>query len=1504
MDQTLSNADLREWLRALNLLSIGMSAAIDDGGNLLPVSGLGEKLQAAAARLQAFGLLHTVIVAAAQGGIDSPLEQAAAYPGVQRAATVEHAIRVLAHEALPYQGAVRKVPQDMVLPNQARPRFGESIYQVLSLLRPLEEEQPARMAQPSAEEDPRQVWRGVEIRRWEEELLSQPTHYQPLSVEDVLEGASPVAGKDRGIVPRLVVAGPPGSGKSTLLAFLAWRCVYDQPPLAPGGRRCLPVLVRLRNWEQWAVKEQNYALPDYLAHTYEGLIHPPDASLCRQWLRLGLVFLLLDGLDEIHGDPTYLEQGLKALLDAEAYARCPLVLTCRTVFYDQYRALGHDLPLFALGGLDDRQQVAFVRAYPARSSHFDPDSCLEGLRRLPYLRPLAANPLLLSIFCLVADDPHGLKLPLSRGDLYQRTLARLLEAAKKQKRVEVAYPRQASNLTRARKQQLAEETALQLWLAQTGRRLSFGEEQLQEALTQAVSHLPGYEAVTAPLVDALLVDLRDNAGLWRGSEGGEYVFLHLTIQEFLVACALARRLNERGWEQAQVSSDGHGSLVSELILKRAWDPGWQEVLVFLAGRLKKPDTMLRALLTERVTAFHQLLLLAGRCLGEIGEQRVDAGLSEEIVKGLLALLSSVSEVDRQRASKVLGEMASKRALEGLLAALRNNDSGVAAAAARALGQIADQRATEGLLAALSGSDSNVSWAAARALGQIGDPAALPALLQILYNAPSDEVPAAVRALREIGARAVPYLLQALDDLNMSQGLANPTFFNAHATGGEVSVIDSQLSDVRPIIVRALGIAGDRSAVPALLQVRDDPDRRIATAARWALSQIEHRPEAAELPAAMNDLVQVLKEAVTAKSDERDVANGLPLQQVQPSEEPKAPLLHALDNPRSDVSSTLAQVTDPFDGFADVPAFAEGLSSTAEGVEPAGPAAEIENLALAADTLRLLADPDAELQRLMQDPDSDLYWALTQVLEHFDTLADIPKYVESMQQNGLKPGSETTTSRDASNSVPIASLLQALRGPNWPRRMAASDQLAAIGAPAVQGLLQVLRESRPEDEAAWGAAEALRKMTDRMAVPHLLQAMKDPIYFVRGIAMQALGSIGDPVAVPALSEALQDPHNDVRQVAAEALGKIGNHAEDAALVRGPAIPEATLEELVEALRTQDNALRRSAYKSLLQLEIGASASMALSTLIDVWQNPALDDDKRRECYEMMAGLASRAYAADPAHWVDLSHNLIAPTAYTLATSLETELPERARDAETGYRHVLQHLPGFGPALQNLGLLLLEWPGRAGEAAAILEQHISQHSGDAISWYGLGLAHGTLKDYQQSLRAFRQSASVAKESRQKVRALLQCAGACISAAQQPNAGGHWVKDARDYLGQVATLEPDHPYSHVRAAQLHLVRGDWRTAKEEAREADYMGVRSAELRFVQGLALLRSGLSAAAAEEYERGARRAEDWRDVQEAIEALERETSTRTLPGGDEILSRLRSRHAELVARWSLQSGAA
>jgi HEAT repeat protein/beta-lactamase regulating signal transducer with metallopeptidase domain len=130
------------------------------------------------------------------------------------------------------------------------------------------------------------------------------------------------------------------------------------------------------------------------------------------------------------------------------------------------------------------------------------------------------------------------------------------------------------------------------------------------------------------------------------------------------------------------------------------------------------------------------------------------------------------------------------------------------------------------------------------------------------------------------------------------------------------------------------------------------------------------------------------------------------------------------------------------------------------------------------------------------------------------------------------------------SIAVPALIQALKDPDVEVRRAAVSSLNNLQDPrAVPGLVNALKDGDPEVRA--GAASALGSLQDRRAVPGLIAAMKDSNRDVRQFALSALGSMPDAdVPDDAILAAINDSDGDVRREAISlALNRMSNRSDD-------------------------------------------------------------------------------------------------------------------------------------------------------------------------------------------------------------------------------------------------------------------------------------------------------------------------------------------------------------------------
>ena len=246
----------------------------------------------------------------------------------------------------------------------------------------------------------------------------------------------------------VVLLGEPGSGKTTGARQMAWRLASRQSLPEDLGLPAgiTPVLLRFRNLSHAALSEEN-GLRTFLVEEArcveapDGLEAPgPDL-----WNGKGGGLLwILDGLDEV------IDPGARQKVSGwvtRALKRRPkdwFLVTCRFQgYYQESVPLGPQFVEFHVQPLSGKQQERFVRdwfhaaygkllgvgARAEARSRADSDELLKILSLPEYqaghIRELCANPLLLTILCIVFHEER--KLPTGRAELFAHCVRVLLE---------------------------------------------------------------------------------------------------------------------------------------------------------------------------------------------------------------------------------------------------------------------------------------------------------------------------------------------------------------------------------------------------------------------------------------------------------------------------------------------------------------------------------------------------------------------------------------------------------------------------------------------------------------------------------------------------------------------------------------------------------------------------------------------------------------------------------------------------------------------------------------------------------------------------------------------------------------------------------------------------------------------------------------------------------------------------------------------------------------------
>jgi formylglycine-generating enzyme required for sulfatase activity len=463
---------------------------------------------------------------------------------------------------------------------------------------------------------------------------------------------------------RLVILGEPGGGKTISLRFITLMLAYGYGAARLGlDAPYIPLMARLADFARELEKTPALSLDNFLL----GVVEQVYASHLRlsEYLRLaleeGACMVLLDGLDEVGGDPlrggslrTLVVKRVQAFADRWCADGRPnrVVVTSRIEGY--WDEALHGFTHVQLSPLSPPDEVRefLLRWYTAHERAHDDtlspeiaqvraeERVAELLPRVlewPSVRRLATNPLLLTILALIHENVG--KLPNRRIKLYEIAAQTLIES----------WRQTQTDMPSELLAELGEETVIRVmaplayWLHQEhpGGTASLPEWQ---ARLLAVLSEEGYSAEAGDIAGRFLHHARYEAGLLAERGLGQFGFFHLTFEEYLAARQIARQRAEERRE----------------ILKAHWeDPRWQEVILLAAGQLgiaeaRRDDVsdfledLLKMEPLDPADAGRQAVL-AGRSLADIGPRSVTNQTRRWILEALRHTMQDLDpETERPR----------------------------------------------------------------------------------------------------------------------------------------------------------------------------------------------------------------------------------------------------------------------------------------------------------------------------------------------------------------------------------------------------------------------------------------------------------------------------------------------------------------------------------------------------------------------------------------------------------------------------------------------------------------------------------------------------------------------------------------------------------------------------------------------------------------------------------------------------------------------------------------
>lgn len=417
--------------------------------------------------------------------------------------------------------------------------------------------------------------------------------------------------------PALLILGEPGAGKTTLLKHLALRFARAEA--------ALPLFIPLHEFadaaNQAEKRGQSLTLLDYLPMALQRAGFAGSDRFLAKKLERGEVVLLLDALDEIPdgADRTQAIQAIDQFI--RGHGNNLVVVASRIAVY-----------LATQGRLERFHHAEVLEFTPAQMgqfahallSHEEADRLERIFQVKPSLRNVGRNPLLLSVIVMVYE--RGRSLPERRVDLYEQCLLVLLEQWEKQKPISRVDFDKFPVLDRLRR---LEEIAFH-FMEKGG---AITEDDLIAQVQSQFDISSKREAL------AFIDEIVRYSGILRQQSIHIYSFWHLSFQEYLSACHLARAIAASG---------------NDTVIPYVSQPRWEETLLFLAGIHKDATELIRLIATHEPDRMRGLAR-AARCLvdGDQTQPTVRARIIEVLVD---YLLQESDASKRQYAESVLTEI--------------------------------------------------------------------------------------------------------------------------------------------------------------------------------------------------------------------------------------------------------------------------------------------------------------------------------------------------------------------------------------------------------------------------------------------------------------------------------------------------------------------------------------------------------------------------------------------------------------------------------------------------------------------------------------------------------------------------------------------------------------------------------------------------------------------------------------------------------------------------------
>jgi len=245
------------------------------------------------------------------------------------------------------------------------------------------------------------------------------------------------------LIHRVVILGNPGGGKSTFADKLCHDLASKYNERLLNNRSLTPIHVVLRDYSI-EKKNHNCSILDYIETSAKSIYQLKEVphGAFEYMLLNGRVIVIFDGLDELL--ETRHRQEITANVESfcNLYPSIPVIITSRTVGYEQAPLDEDEFKVFNLSSFDDDQ----IEEYVNKWFETDPDltkkekvqkieSFLTESEIVPDLR---SNPLMLALMCNIYKGENY--IPENRPDVYEKCAKMLFEQWDQRRDIKVSLP--------------------------------------------------------------------------------------------------------------------------------------------------------------------------------------------------------------------------------------------------------------------------------------------------------------------------------------------------------------------------------------------------------------------------------------------------------------------------------------------------------------------------------------------------------------------------------------------------------------------------------------------------------------------------------------------------------------------------------------------------------------------------------------------------------------------------------------------------------------------------------------------------------------------------------------------------------------------------------------------------------------------------------------------------------------------------------------------------------